>query len=408
MLYRFRSVESILEFDELGNQEIYFSTLETLNDPTEGLHEIFWKGAEIVWINLFKYFALHFIEETQNHLSVTDRENIIDNFLGSIETISVIKKLRNIIIKKHHLELILSTVSFVLEEHINNIAHHLSTSNLRNGRIIIDAFVKHINTNGLYKYIVNYDTEQIYSDSATFPPRSKRHPVETFIENLIFKYSKQFYVACFSKNFSNLSMWGNYADNHKGICLIFQNSKIPFAKRTLYYNKINYSNKVNRYNFFKLIVMQSYRTFKTWTTFKGKNSKYHISQYNEFKKRHSLLRQELIASLLTKEADWQFEKEYRLYIDNYGNKIGNTKYDKGIALKYDFKSLRGIIWGINTTPQIKHNVFYAISALCKMHNIQKFKFYQAVYSFKNNKLKIIELKHANKTLNDLLQMSHKD
>lgn len=403
MLYRFRSAKSILEFDELGRQEIYFSTLDSLNDPTEGLHEIFWNGDEIVWTNLFKQFALHFIEKEQNHLSFNERTNIIDTFLESTETISIIKKLCDINIKKHHLDLILSTVSFILEEHINAITHHLSTSNLNNGRIIINAFIKYIKTNGLYKYIVNYDTEQVYSDSATFPPRSTKHPVESFIDNLIFKYSKQFYVACFSKDFSNLSMWGNYADSHKGICLIFQDSKIPFTRRTLYYNKINYFNNINKYNFFDLLVMQSYRDFKTWTTFKGNYSKYHIPQYNKFQKQHSKLRQELISSLLTKESDWKFEKEYRLYIDNYGNKIGNINEDKGVALKYDFKSLRGIIFGINTTPQTKHEVFYTISALCEMHNIQEFKFYQAEYSFDNSKLEIIELTHANKTLKDLLQ-----
>ena len=198
-------------------------------------------------------------------------------------------------------------------------------------------------------------------------------------------------------------MWGNYADCHKGICLIFQDSKIPFTRRTLHYNKINYLNKINRYNFFDLLVMQSYRDFKTWTTFKRNDSKYHIPQYNKFQKQRSKFRQELISSLLTKEADWKFEKEYRLYIDNYGNKIGNINYDKGVALKYDFKSLKGIIFGINTTPQTKHEVFYTISALCKRHNIKEFKFYQAVYSFDKSKLEIIELMHANKTLKDLLQ-----
>lgn len=405
MLYRFRSAKSILEFDELGRQEIYFSTLDSLNDPTEGLHEIFWNGDEIVWINLLKYFALHYIEKEQNHISMAVKKSITNTFIEDNNTISIIKHLCNINIEKHQLDLILSIVSFILDEHIDNKTHHLTPSNKKNGKLTIDVVVKFINTNGLYAYIDKYTTEQVFSNSTIFPPRLTKHPVETFIENLIFKYSKQFYVACFSKDFSNLSMWGNYADSHKGICLIFQNSKIPFTKRTLRYNKINYSNKINRYNFFDLLVMQSYRTFKTWTTFKGKNSKYHIPQYNEFQKRHSLLRQDLTSSLLTKEADWKFEKEYRLYIDNYGNKINNSKYDKGIALQYDFKSLKGIIFGINTTTQTKHEIFYTISYLCKRHNIKEFKFYQAVYSFNKSKLEIIELIHANNTLKELQNKS---
>ena len=405
MLYRFRSAKSILEFDELGKQEIYFSTLDSLNDPTEGLHEIFWNGDEIVWINLFKHFALYYIEKEQNHISMADKKSITINFIKDNNTISIIKHLSNIDIRKHQLGLILSIISFILDEYIDDKTHHLRLSDRQNGKVTTDLVVRFITTNGLYAYIDKYSIEQVYSDSAIFPPHPTKPHIEAFIDNLIFKFSKQFYVACFSKNFSNLSMWGNYADSHKGICLIFQNSKIPFTKKFLHYHKINYSNQINRYNFFDLIVMQSYKDFKTWTTFKGKNSKYHIPQYNEFLKRHSLLRKELTASLLTKESDWNFEKEYRLYIDNYGKKTSNTKYDRGIALKYDFKSLKGIIFGINTTPQTKHDVFYTISALCKMHNVKEFRFYQAIYSFAKSKLEIIELTHANKTLKELQSKS---
>lgn len=39
-LYRFRSAKSFLERKELENQEIYFSSLDQLNDPLEGFKNI--------------------------------------------------------------------------------------------------------------------------------------------------------------------------------------------------------------------------------------------------------------------------------------------------------------------------------------------------------------------------------
>lgn len=59
-LYRFRSIEKLLDekYKELENQEIYFAAPEELNDPMEGFRDVFWKGDEIVWRNLFKHYLL--------------------------------------------------------------------------------------------------------------------------------------------------------------------------------------------------------------------------------------------------------------------------------------------------------------------------------------------------------------
>jgi len=46
-LYRFRSTV-LGKHQELENQDIYFSSLESLNDPMEGFMDLFWSGDEIV------------------------------------------------------------------------------------------------------------------------------------------------------------------------------------------------------------------------------------------------------------------------------------------------------------------------------------------------------------------------
>lgn len=43
--YRYRPIEAVLDkFQELENQEIYFSTTDELNDPMEGFKDLVWAG----------------------------------------------------------------------------------------------------------------------------------------------------------------------------------------------------------------------------------------------------------------------------------------------------------------------------------------------------------------------------
>ena len=57
-LYRFRSNITLFEFEELEKQEIYFSSIEELNDPMEGFKNVFWKGNEIVWRTLLEHYLI--------------------------------------------------------------------------------------------------------------------------------------------------------------------------------------------------------------------------------------------------------------------------------------------------------------------------------------------------------------
>ncbi|MES5482100.1 hypothetical protein QMZ05_05025 [Bradyrhizobium sp. INPA03-11B] len=57
-LYRFRPLCRLLDKNELLNQEIFFAAPDNLNDPMEGFRDIFWKGDEIAWANLFRHYLL--------------------------------------------------------------------------------------------------------------------------------------------------------------------------------------------------------------------------------------------------------------------------------------------------------------------------------------------------------------
>jgi hypothetical protein len=57
-LYRFRSAKALLgDFQELDKQEIFFSSLDQLNDPMEGYKDVFWSGDVTVWRNLVRHYV---------------------------------------------------------------------------------------------------------------------------------------------------------------------------------------------------------------------------------------------------------------------------------------------------------------------------------------------------------------
>lgn len=57
--YRFRSTEALLgKYDELARREIYFASPDELNDPLEGYADVLWHGDAILWTNLLRHYLL--------------------------------------------------------------------------------------------------------------------------------------------------------------------------------------------------------------------------------------------------------------------------------------------------------------------------------------------------------------
>ena len=56
---------------------------------------------------------------------------------------------------------------------------------------------------------------------------------KTYVNNLDKLLFPAWYTACFSKSYHNASMWANYGDGHKGVCLIFD-SAITDAPHSLF------------------------------------------------------------------------------------------------------------------------------------------------------------------------------
>lgn len=86
---------------------------------------------------------------------------------------------------------------------------------------------------------------------------------------------------------------------------------------------------------------------------------------------------------MTKTIDWAEEKEYRLVLSSILTPIIDKKNRK---LKYNFNSLKGLIFGMETPNEEKLKIIEIIKDKCKKNNINDFEFYQAYYCQKNESI----------------------
>ena len=78
-MYRFRSMDSLLRnYKELESQTIYFATPSQLNDPIEGLRNIFWRGDTPAWNNLIKHYINQMVVSVTLIALKGEKENSID------------------------------------------------------------------------------------------------------------------------------------------------------------------------------------------------------------------------------------------------------------------------------------------------------------------------------------------
>lgn len=196
-------------------------------------------------------------------------------------------------------------------------------------------------------------------------------------------------TTCFTEQCDSPSLWGYYGDNHRGICLIFDDkkdtdeidfilnrNKISIHTKT---QKVKYTKKYEEINFFKMLgnlpvgVVADF-WLKDWegnvTTCKGIINNYpnkiwtnksHEYFYNNFS---------------IKLPDWKKEREHRIILEkNYF--CGNTNEEKKFT--YDFNLLRGIIFGIKTKDEEKAEIIEIIKQKCNLNNRNDFELYQAEY-----------------------------
>jgi hypothetical protein len=281
-LYRFRKLEDLLgKHEELRKQEIFFASLDKLNDPMEGFRDILWQGDEIVWGNLLRHYVLcleracallavggedhkigwnnipivylEFPKATPQQTALSD--SILEAFLGDNSIQSYIKALalRTKPIRRNELRarlqpvhlFAISVIYDCYERHglmpkqpiIRELMEKTKNSLSQAQRVIplmnkveeehpdleyaTDAvFMSHNLLRDQLRFIGTYN------GTIDATKASKHFVFIEFCDGYVRELEKlvypTWYTACFMEACRDSSVWGSYGNSHTGVCLKFK------------------------------------------------------------------------------------------------------------------------------------------------------------------------------------------
>lgn len=209
------------------------------------------------------------------------------------------------------------------------------------------------------------------------------------LENMVYPEA---YVVCFSGKGDDSAMWGNYADHHKGVCLVYEgvDDDVPnkgyynaqtknnagISEHGLNARKVEYGGAMVERNFFESFGRLTIGQIKSWLTGSdGTISKCFgvVSEREITDSWRSDYWDAFMNKNYRKLKEWEYEDEYRIHVDNTFMRYEEPE-KRNIA--YDPQILKGIIFGIKTSEYDKMRV---VKALVEGNGGEKVTFYQAVY-----------------------------
>ena len=210
-----------------------------------------------------------------------------------------------------------------------------------------------------------------------------------YVEQLYDVIYPNWYVICFSKTPNNSAMWGNYAQNHEGVCFIYETKTIDASdfisidSKNMVVRPIKYGSEVIDRNFFTSLGCLHPKQIKFWlSSADGTTSKL----FDTFSKENIKSWQEqywldYLEKFHRKNYAWKHEKEYRIILPDYRSSY-NRRENR--CLKYAPSALRGIIFGINTPIDKKFEIIQKIQqAGDKFRHVE---FCQAEYECNTQKI----------------------
>ena len=446
LLYRYRNIKNAVS--ELDNGTLYFAEPKELNDPLEGYLKIFWQGDKFAWQGLLKKYICSLFYHLQTYLLTAahypnkeslskdfQSKNILldtnkfknspmsqifaeigEKFLSEDRICEVIEFYGDDKIKCYgrEMEFIFRTVIDVafticvdkcknlglirddFDEKFFDVEYEISFDELKN---IDNSTRKHkidelenLNRDMLESCLLGLKFRGNSTNDLQF--LFKQHMLwlrfifpRIFVENLKEILYPNGYVVCFSKNPTNSSMWGNYADNHGGICFVYETEHVngheflTFSAESLEVKPIKYCDEVIERNFFDMLQYLNFLDAKDWLTgLDGQKSK-KLTAPKDF----ACYDDDYQEKFYRKMTDWNYEQEYRIFLPDKFYRY-EDKFSRN--LKYNLSALIGIIFGIRTTIDDKLEILQKLARLGK--SFSDFKFFQAEYDDDTQLLSIRE------------------
>ena len=232
------------------------------------------------------------------------------------------------------------------------------------------------------------------------------------LERMIYPY---LHVACFVANPTNASMWGSYADGHRGVCLKFKtrldgngapaldlyranggswNRNTGAVTNYAYvphrFEEVRYTAEFPEIDFFESLgTLPMFKLNGFW--FAGPNGE-RSTTASRMLREDETWRQEywrkFAESYSTKSPEWKHEEERRLILSSHLDRFDDLASRR---LKYRFTDLAGIVFGIKTPTEDKLKIMRIIERKCVAEDRRDFEFLQAHYSHRAKRIELAPL-----------------
>ena len=437
-LYRFRSVDRLLNDNELDGQYIFFAGPSELNDPVEGAADMVWNGDEIVWSNLIRHYfkslqmfvslfleAANYLRLDHQHVHVRrpfisrpyfdDRgqqryEELCHTMFTKSNLNEVIAKLANRPVRRDELLVYLQIIHAATEPEIMNIwdayvktdedkIPHIGKDHPML-KLSLDGDVSNTQVAGAFQLIrhMQMDRDFVRKVTTLRPSSCLEWNRNLLIMDLPSIYLRrietlvhhEWYAACFCRSCDNSSLWGNYADGHRGVCLVFATERDEsgeYLTLTESYpefdsksgsiisstgkdsrfavHQVDYDSQLVEIDFFRNIsTIPRPEINEDW--YSGPDGEVsscasHLDSMN-IEVWRTQLWDNYRKKIVRKTLDWQYEEECRLYLDDTFHNHEDPRYRR---LRYGFESLREIVFGMNTPEADKISIADVIARKCK-------------------------------------------
>lgn len=444
-MYRFRSIENLLgQHEELEKQQIYFASLDQLNDPMEGTRRYFWKGDKIVWENLMKHYLLCLERITMLSTLLNDDEEILREHIPIYECLSKLpteiykERMKKIYDQFFSSKFVQAHIEFVTRNQNNVYQEELYVHLRILSLIALDSILTVNKENGFPPSISFENVKTILNqfDFGNAWTSTNEDEYKQFIwtihetlkvwdtgllhkfrdlpkiQFLLIEFTQMYldviveltypksYVACFMDNCTNPSIWGTYGVNHTGVCLKFKtNNENPtlelkaitsygssgygYNYRNFEMHPIEYSTSFDELDFFGNIGSLPMPQLKEqWYT--DDNGVYSVCSDNVLNKTDEWRKQHwsiYLGAYLKKLPEWSHEREYRIILTSALNFYDEPE---NRLLEYKFEDLESIIFGMKTPKKARLEIIDIIKRKCKETGRTNFDIYEMAYSIEIN------------------------
>ena len=345
-VYRFRSIDALIgSRKELYRQTIYLARPGELNDLAEDTVNVVWRGDDALWENIVTYYWRSLV------LSTTTTNVFLPGYhhlLGS-------------------LNLDAPPLGPLIDQALSRLGEQYQTQRVE--------ALEELGQGS--KPISGYELCRVLS---TLTPRvlqpqplaAEARVLEKFPELFVKAMGKillsEWGVACFTKDFTNPYLWSSYADDHTGVCLVFERNHLhglgsSEGTQGAELEDVTYSTTKPEIEFFSNLPRLTVTEYtKLFTDSDGKPSPLcpFLPEDREViavaqAEQHEFARK----NLLTKQKFWESEQEVRMFSMSYfhsGSKSDPSEH----TVQYPIGALKGIIFGSRTTEEDRQSVLDVI------------------------------------------------